>query len=115
MRFAYPMPCNRTEGDSARTEPIPFEESYTALVRRACERLYESGANLSVLNPAAMAMLRQSLLARLSAIGVFALDVESLGLKEPATGAQVMAAVSPHILAQGEAVGKYTLNPDVKK
>jgi len=48
-------------------------------------------------------------------VKVFALDVASLGLKGPATGHQVTDAIAGHILAQGEVVGKYTLNPDVKK
>jgi Raf kinase inhibitor-like YbhB/YbcL family protein len=46
---------------------------------------------------------------------VFALDKSSLGLSGPVTGPQVMDAIAGHILAQGEVVGKYTLNPDVKK
>jgi Raf kinase inhibitor-like YbhB/YbcL family protein len=48
-------------------------------------------------------------------IKVFALDVESLGLSGPVTGPRVMDAIATHILAQGEVVGKYTLNPDAKK
>lgn len=48
-------------------------------------------------------------------VKVFALDVPSLKLKGPVTGAQVTDAIAGHILAQGEVVGMYTLNPDVKK
>jgi Raf kinase inhibitor-like YbhB/YbcL family protein len=48
-------------------------------------------------------------------IKVFALNTPSLGLKGPVTGHQVMDAVATHILAQGEVVGKYTLNADIKK
>ena len=46
---------------------------------------------------------------------VFALDVKSLGLTGPVTGPQLMDALASHILAQGEVVGKYTLNADIKK
>lgn len=46
---------------------------------------------------------------------VFALDVATLGLKGAITGPQAVDAIAGHILAQGEVVGKYTLNPDVKK
>lgn len=42
---------------------------------------------------------------------VYAVDVPSLGLKDPATGAQAEAAISKHILAHGEVVGTYSLNP----
>jgi Raf kinase inhibitor-like YbhB/YbcL family protein len=48
-------------------------------------------------------------------IKVFALDVESLDLSDAVTGPRAMDAIAKHILAQGEVVGKYTLNPDVKK
>lgn len=47
-------------------------------------------------------------------IKVFALDTKSLGLNGNITGPQVMDAIAGHILAQGEVVGKYTLNPAVK-
>lgn len=46
---------------------------------------------------------------------VFALDVGSLPVSEPATGPDVEKAITGHILAKGEAVGKYTLNPAVAK
>lgn len=48
-------------------------------------------------------------------IKVFALDVSSLGLSGPITGPRAMDAIARHIVAEGEIVGKYTLNPDVKK
>jgi Raf kinase inhibitor-like YbhB/YbcL family protein len=46
---------------------------------------------------------------------VLALDVASLDLKGQVTGTQAEAAIAPHIIAQGEVVGLYTLNPAVKK
>ncbi len=47
---------------------------------------------------------------------VFALDMKSLGVSgTPPTGDAAMKAIEKHTLAQGEAVGKYTLNPSVKK
>ncbi len=46
---------------------------------------------------------------------VFALDVETLGITTAVTGAQAMDALKKHILAQGEVIGKYTLNPTLKK
>lgn len=48
-------------------------------------------------------------------IKVFALDADSLKLKGQVTGPQAVDAIAHHILAQGEVVGKYTLNPGVKK
>ena len=46
---------------------------------------------------------------------VYALDVDSLGLDEGGEfrGAEVMAALEGHILAEGKLTGTYTQNPDV--
>ena len=46
---------------------------------------------------------------------VYALDVESLGLNENGEfrGADVMAAIEGHVLAEGTLTGTYTQNPDV--
>ena len=46
---------------------------------------------------------------------VYALDVETLGLAESGEfkGADVIAAMKEHILAQGTLVGTYTQNPDI--
>lgn len=46
---------------------------------------------------------------------VYALDVPSLGLPAAAGGVEVMQAMQGHILAQGEVVGLYTLNPEVER
>ena len=43
-------------------------------------------------------------------VHVYALDTPSLGLAENFTGPDAMAALEGHILAEGEAVGTYTLN-----
>ncbi|HSK39697.1 MAG TPA: YbhB/YbcL family Raf kinase inhibitor-like protein [Arenibaculum sp.] len=45
---------------------------------------------------------------------VYALDVPSLGLSGPFDGRAVEQAVAGHVLAQGEAVGTYTLNPAMR-
>jgi Raf kinase inhibitor-like YbhB/YbcL family protein len=44
---------------------------------------------------------------------VYALDVESLGLKGVFSGADARAAMEGHVLASGAVVGTYTLNPDL--
>ena len=44
---------------------------------------------------------------------VYALDVESLGLSGEVGGAEAVAALEGHTLAQAEWVGTYTLNPAV--
>lgn len=45
---------------------------------------------------------------------VFALDVASLGLNGKKTdGRAAMKAIAPHILAEGEVIGKYTQNPNI--
>jgi Raf kinase inhibitor-like YbhB/YbcL family protein len=45
---------------------------------------------------------------------VYALDVDTLeGLSTPFTGADAVKAMGGHVLAEGEAVGGYTLNPDL--
>lgn len=47
---------------------------------------------------------------------VFALDVTSLGLSaKRVTGPEALRAIEKHILAEGEAVGTYTLNPSLRK
>ena len=46
---------------------------------------------------------------------LYALDVKSLGLKGNFTGAEAEAALKPHILAEAEWVGTYTLNPDLRR
>ncbi len=47
---------------------------------------------------------------------VFALDIPSLGISgTAATGDAALKAMASHILAQGEVIGKYTLNPQAKK
>lgn len=46
---------------------------------------------------------------------VYALDVETLGLKKYYTAKEAFAAMQPHILAKGEVVGTYTLNPALMK
>ena len=45
---------------------------------------------------------------------VFALDVASLGLSGRFFGKDVMKAMEGHVLAKGEAVGLYTLNPKLR-
>ncbi|HEU5047500.1 MAG TPA: YbhB/YbcL family Raf kinase inhibitor-like protein [Rickettsiales bacterium] len=46
---------------------------------------------------------------------VFALDVATLGIPGlKATGPAVIQAIKKHTLAEGEVVGKYTLNPSLK-
>ncbi len=47
--------------------------------------------------------------------GVYALDVPHLGLSGKVTGPDAVKAMQGHVLAKGEAVGIYTLNPDVAK
>jgi len=42
---------------------------------------------------------------------VLALDVDSLKLSDTATAKEALAAAMAHAVAQGEAVGSYTLNP----
>ncbi len=44
---------------------------------------------------------------------VYALDVGSLGLSGKFGGAQALAAMDGHILAQGQCMGEYTLNADL--
>jgi phosphatidylethanolamine-binding protein (PEBP) family uncharacterized protein len=48
---------------------------------------------------------------------VFALDEKMLSTTPPTTAKAAMAILksSPHVLAEGEAVGTYTVNPSVKK
>ena len=45
---------------------------------------------------------------------VFALDVPTLGLSGAFTGPEAEAAMKGHILAEGQAVGEYTLNPELR-
>lgn len=45
---------------------------------------------------------------------VFALDVPTLGLSGSFGGPEVLAAIKGHILAEGEWVGTYTLNPELR-
>jgi Raf kinase inhibitor-like YbhB/YbcL family protein len=45
---------------------------------------------------------------------VFALDVPTLGLSGAFTGPETEAAMKGHVLAQGEAAGLYTLNPELR-
>lgn len=44
---------------------------------------------------------------------VYALDVETLGLTGVFGGADALAAMEGHFLAQGQVIGEYTLNPDL--
>lgn len=44
---------------------------------------------------------------------VFALDVETLGLTGVFGGADARAAMEGHVLASGQVMGTYTLNPDL--
>jgi Raf kinase inhibitor-like YbhB/YbcL family protein len=46
---------------------------------------------------------------------VFALDLPSLKLSGPFDGREVVKAMKSHILAQGESVGTYVLNPTLMK
>ena len=46
---------------------------------------------------------------------VFALNVESLGLSGEVNGEKAVAEIAKHIIAQGEVIGKYTLNPNLVK
>jgi Raf kinase inhibitor-like YbhB/YbcL family protein len=48
------------------------------------------------------------------AFRVYALDVPGLGLAENFTGPDAVAAMEGHILAEGEAVGTYTLNAEMR-
>lgn len=48
------------------------------------------------------------------AFRVYALDVESLALKEGFDGKTAENALAGHVLAQGEAVGTYTMNPALR-
>ncbi|HLS42682.1 MAG TPA: YbhB/YbcL family Raf kinase inhibitor-like protein [Paenalcaligenes sp.] len=43
---------------------------------------------------------------------VYALDIDELPLQGKFTGADVKAAIAPHVLAQASLHGTYTLNPD---
>jgi hypothetical protein len=45
---------------------------------------------------------------------VYALDVPELGLSGAFTGPDTIKAMEGHVLAEGEAVGTYTLNPDMR-
>jgi Raf kinase inhibitor-like YbhB/YbcL family protein len=47
--------------------------------------------------------------------GVYALNVKSLGLTGAFTGSDALRAVQEHVLASGQVVGVYSLNPDVSK
>ncbi|MEW5422711.1 YbhB/YbcL family Raf kinase inhibitor-like protein [Amorphus sp. 3PC139-8] len=47
-------------------------------------------------------------------VEIFALDVPSLGLSGPFTGADAEAAMKGHVLASGSAHASYTLNPDLR-
>lgn len=46
---------------------------------------------------------------------VYALDIAKLPVKGDFGGKEALKAIKKHTLATGEVVGKYTLNPDVKK
>ena len=46
---------------------------------------------------------------------VFALDVPSLKLSDKFDGPKVLTAIKSHVLAQGESVGTYVLNPALMK
>ncbi len=46
---------------------------------------------------------------------VYALDVKSLKLSGEVTGSKAEAAIQSHVLAVGEVIGKYTLNPKAAK
>lgn len=45
---------------------------------------------------------------------IYALDVESLDLDGAFTGAQALAAMKNHVLAQASQMGTYSMNPDVR-
>jgi phosphatidylethanolamine-binding protein (PEBP) family uncharacterized protein len=45
---------------------------------------------------------------------VFALDIPSLGLSGTFGGPEVLAAMKGHVLAEGEWIGTYTLNPAMR-
>ncbi len=45
---------------------------------------------------------------------VYALDIESLGLNENFKGSDLEAAMEGHVLASGEVMGTYTLNPSLR-
>jgi Raf kinase inhibitor-like YbhB/YbcL family protein len=45
---------------------------------------------------------------------VYALDAPSLGLSGSFSAQEALAAMEGHVLAQGEAVGTYTLNPELR-
>jgi Raf kinase inhibitor-like YbhB/YbcL family protein len=45
---------------------------------------------------------------------LYALDVAALDLEDGFTGADVLAAIEGHVLAQAEIVGSYTLNPRLR-
>lgn len=47
--------------------------------------------------------------------GVYALNVKTLGLTGAFTGGDTLRAVQKHMLASGQVVGVYSLNPDVSK
>ena len=44
---------------------------------------------------------------------VYALDVESIGLSGLFSGANALSAMEGHVLASGQVIGEYTLNPDL--
>lgn len=44
---------------------------------------------------------------------VYALDVETLGLTGVFSGADALAGMEGHVLASGQVIGEYTLNPDL--
>jgi len=45
---------------------------------------------------------------------LYALDVETLGLPDTATGPQVLDAIEGHVLAESSLTGTYTLNPNAR-
>ena len=47
-------------------------------------------------------------------VQVFALDIRSLGLSGPFDGSSVERAMRSHVLAEGEAVATYALNPNLR-
>jgi phosphatidylethanolamine-binding protein (PEBP) family uncharacterized protein len=44
---------------------------------------------------------------------VYALDVEMLGMSGVFGGADALAVMEDHVLASGQVVGEYTLNPEL--
>jgi len=44
---------------------------------------------------------------------VFALDTDSLALNGVFSGVEALAAMDAHVLASGQVVATYTLNPDL--